>query len=160
TNTGTAPRSTNAFAVETNVKDGMMTSSPGSRSSSSAAISSAAVHECVSSARFAPVVRSSHAWQRFVNTPSPARCPCACASAMYASSRPVMYGRLNGIPSRLIRGFRETGAREVYTKPTRKRGDPLRACSGAHDDDQARDHEQRADDASRADRLAEHERAG
>ena len=29
TNTGTAPRSTNAFAVETNVNDGMITSSPG-----------------------------------------------------------------------------------------------------------------------------------
>ena len=29
TNTGTAPRSTNAFAVDTNVNDGMMTSSPG-----------------------------------------------------------------------------------------------------------------------------------
>ena len=46
TNTGPAPRSTNALAVETKVNDGMITSSPGSRSSSSAAISSAAVHEC------------------------------------------------------------------------------------------------------------------
>ena len=42
TNTGTAPRSTNAFAVDTNVNDGISTSSPGSRSSSSADISSAA----------------------------------------------------------------------------------------------------------------------
>ena len=45
TNTGVAPRSTNALAVETNVNDGMITSSPGPMSSSSAAISSAAVHE-------------------------------------------------------------------------------------------------------------------
>ena len=69
TNTGTAPRSTKALAVETNVNDGMMTSSPGSRSSSSAAISSAAVHECVSSALARAGRRSSHAWQRFVKAP-------------------------------------------------------------------------------------------
>ena len=50
TNTGTPPRSTNAFAVETKVYDGMMTSSPGPMSASIAAISSAAVQECVSSA--------------------------------------------------------------------------------------------------------------
>ncbi len=82
TNTGTAPRSTNAFAVDTNVNDGMMTSSPGSRSSSSADISSAAVHEWVRSARRVPVVVSSQALQRFVKGPSPERCPFACASAM------------------------------------------------------------------------------
>ena len=34
TNTGTAPRSTKALAVETKVNDGMITSSPGSRSAS------------------------------------------------------------------------------------------------------------------------------
>ena len=45
TNTGRAPRSTKALAVETKVNDGTITSSPGSRSSSSAAISSACVHE-------------------------------------------------------------------------------------------------------------------
>jgi hypothetical protein len=49
TNTGVAPRSTNAFAVDTNVNDGMRTSSPGPTSDSIAAISSAAVQECVSS---------------------------------------------------------------------------------------------------------------
>ena len=47
TKTGVAPRSTKALAVETNVKDGMITSSPGPTSASSAAISSAAVQECV-----------------------------------------------------------------------------------------------------------------
>ena len=50
TKTGTAPRSTAALAVDTKVKDGMMTSSPGARSNSIAAISMAAVQECVSRA--------------------------------------------------------------------------------------------------------------
>ena len=48
TKTGTAPRSTKALAVETNVNDGMITSSPSARSSSMAAISSACVQEVVS----------------------------------------------------------------------------------------------------------------
>ena len=48
TKTGTAPRSAKALAVETKVNDGMITSSPGRRSSSSAAISRAWVHEGVS----------------------------------------------------------------------------------------------------------------
>jgi hypothetical protein len=82
TNTGTAPRSTNAFAVDTKVNDGMITSSPRVRSASSAAISSAAVHECVSSALRAPIAFSSQALQRRVNGPSPERWPFACASAM------------------------------------------------------------------------------
>ena len=62
--TGRAPRSTNAFTVETNVNDGTITSSPGRKSSSSAAISSACVHDVVSSARRTPSVLSSSAWQR------------------------------------------------------------------------------------------------
>jgi hypothetical protein len=89
TNTGVAPRSTNALAVETKVNDGMITSSPGCRSISSAAISSAAVHECVKSARGAPIRCSSHAWHRLVKRPLPASCPAAAASWMYADSRPV-----------------------------------------------------------------------
>jgi hypothetical protein len=47
TNTGTAPRSTKAFAMLTNVHDGMMSSSPGPMLASMAVISSAAVHESV-----------------------------------------------------------------------------------------------------------------
>jgi hypothetical protein len=43
-NTGVAPRKTNAFAVDTKVKEGIMTSSP-AFTVSMAAISSAAVHE-------------------------------------------------------------------------------------------------------------------
>ncbi len=54
TNTGMAPLSANAFAVETKVKDGMITSSPGFRSHRSAAISSAAVHDGVISTRRVP----------------------------------------------------------------------------------------------------------
>ena len=73
TNTGTPPRSTNALAVETKVNEGMITSSPGAMSARIAAISSAAVHECVSSAFSQPVERSSQAWQRLVNGPSPER---------------------------------------------------------------------------------------
>lgn len=96
TKTGTPPRNTKALAVETKVYDGSMTSSPSSMSRSSAIISSAAVHEGVSSALRQPVCCSSHAWLRRVKGPSPARWPQECASAMYASSRPVMYGRLNG----------------------------------------------------------------
>ena len=61
TKTGTAPRSANALAVETKVNDGMITSSPGPTSASSAAISSAAVHECVSRAAAAPVSATSQA---------------------------------------------------------------------------------------------------
>ena len=79
TKTGTAPRRTAAFAVETKVNEGMMTSSPGASSNSSAAISIAAVQECVRSACRHPVAASSQALQRFVNGPSPLRCRLAMA---------------------------------------------------------------------------------
>src|SRR3954465_178327 len=59
TNIATAPRSTKTLAVETKVNDGIPTWSPG-LSRSSAAISSADVHECVTRARRLPIVRSSH----------------------------------------------------------------------------------------------------
>ena len=97
TNTGVAPRSTKAFAVETNVYEGMMTSSPGPTSASSADISSAAVHECVSSTRCAPVSRSSHSCARRVKRPSPERWPAAIACAMKRNSSPVSCGLLNVI---------------------------------------------------------------
>ena len=71
TNTGTAPRSAYAFAVETKVNDGMITSSPGSRSSSSAVISSACVQEVVSSEPTPPVSLVSSSVARAVNGPSP-----------------------------------------------------------------------------------------
>jgi hypothetical protein len=96
TNTGTPPRSTNALAVETKVNEGMMISSPGSIPARIAAISSAPVPECVSRALAQPLARSSHAWQRLVNGPSPERCMFSCACRMYSSSRPVRNGLLNG----------------------------------------------------------------
>ncbi len=82
TNTGRAPRSTNALTVETNVNAGQITSSPGWMSSSSAAISSACVHDVVSSALRAPVISSSSAWQRLVKAPSPEMVPRSIASRM------------------------------------------------------------------------------
>ena len=81
TKTGTAPRSTAALAVDTKVNEGMMTSSPGARSNSSAAISIAAVQEWVRSAWRAPVSCSSQALQRLVKGPSPLRCRLPMASA-------------------------------------------------------------------------------
>lgn len=53
TNTGFAPRSTKALAVDTKVKDGMMISSPSPTSANIAAISNAAVQEWVNKARLA-----------------------------------------------------------------------------------------------------------
>ena len=72
TKTGTPPRSANAFAVDTNVNDGMITSSPGTMLPRRAAISSAPVQECVSSALTQPTCSSSQAWQRREKMPSPA----------------------------------------------------------------------------------------
>ncbi len=71
TKTGTAPRMAIAVAVEENVNDGQMTSSPGSSSSRRPAISRAWVHEVVSSACFVPVCSTSHWVARSVNGPSP-----------------------------------------------------------------------------------------
>src|SRR5437773_9648325 len=75
-NTGLAPRSTNAFTVDTKVKDGTMTSSPGLMSSNSADISSACVHDVVNSADETGKRFSSHSRQRLVKGPSPERCRC------------------------------------------------------------------------------------
>jgi hypothetical protein len=73
-NTGVAPRNTNAFAVETKVNDGTMTSSPGLMSSRIAAISSACVHDPVRSADGTPNFFSNNSRQRLVKGPSPERC--------------------------------------------------------------------------------------
>src|SRR4051812_5894965 len=96
TNTGTAPRLAYALAVVTNVNDGMITSSPGRRSSSRADISSAAVHDGVMSTLTAPVSPSSHSPQRRPNAPLPERCPESIAARMWSNSVPTTYGRLNG----------------------------------------------------------------
>ena len=97
TKTVRAPRSANAFAVDTNVNDGTMTSSPGCMSSSSAAISSACVHDVVSST-VAPWCTSHNSdAARLVMTPSPDRWPEAKASATRSSWPGAIVGRLNGI---------------------------------------------------------------
>jgi hypothetical protein len=92
-----APRSKKALAVETNVYDGRMTSSPGSMSQSRAAISSAEVQEVVSSTRVAPNARSINSWHSRVNGPSPPIWPSATLRATAASSSPTTYGRLKGM---------------------------------------------------------------
>ncbi len=89
TKTGVAPRSTNALAVETNVNDGMITSSPGPTPASSAAISSAPVQECVISTRRAPVSSPSSCSQRVVQGPLPPVQPPSSAAAIEAASSPV-----------------------------------------------------------------------
>ena len=96
-NTGTPPRNTNAFAVETKVYEGTITSSPGFMSSNRAAISRAAVQEWVSSAFLVPVFSSSQRWQFCVKGPSPAKTPLAYASVIYPGSLPVICGLLKGI---------------------------------------------------------------
>ena len=80
TKTGVPPRTTTAVAVETNVNDGITTSSPGLTSRSITAISRAAVHECVSRTWSLPMRSLSHWLHRSVNGPLPARCPFSIAS--------------------------------------------------------------------------------
>ncbi len=80
--TGRAPRSTKALTVETKVKAGTMTSSPGWISSSRAAISSACVQDVVSRARATPSSASSRFRHCLVNRPSPEIWPAAMAWAM------------------------------------------------------------------------------
>ena len=70
-NTRVAPRSAKAFAVETKVYEGRMTSSPGLILSRMADISSASVHEVVSKVLRMASLRSNMAWHFFVNSPSP-----------------------------------------------------------------------------------------
>ena len=71
TKTAFAPRRTNASAVDTNVYDGIITSSPGCISAKIAAISVACVHDVVNKAFLVPVVFSIHSEHFFVNSPSP-----------------------------------------------------------------------------------------
>ena len=72
-NTGVAPTRTTAFAVDTKVNDGRMTSSPGPSSRSIAAISSPAVHDGVIKTFWMPNWLSRISLQRRVNPPSPPR---------------------------------------------------------------------------------------
>ena len=81
-NTGVAPRSTYAFIDETKVNEGTITSSPARTSSSSADISSAAVHDVVRRALATPNDSSRQLWQRLVKGPSPERRLLVSASVM------------------------------------------------------------------------------
>ena len=111
TKTGVAPRRTNALAVEENVNEGMITSSPGPTSDSSAVISSAPVQECVMSTRAGvPVSSRMSAWQCSPAGPLPPVQPRSSAAAMRAFSPPVRSGRLNG--SRLMRAPAPAAARQ------------------------------------------------
>ena len=83
------------------MNDGRMTSSPGWRSSRSADISSACVHEVVSSAAGTSSRSVSKVVARLVNGPSPESGPPAIASLMYRTSDPARLGRLNGIARRV-----------------------------------------------------------
>ena len=97
TNTGRAPRRAIALAVETNVNDGRIASSPGPKSHNRAAISRAAVQDGVSSTLAMPNWRASSSAQPRVNRPSLANWPERIASATYWASWPAMHGRTNGM---------------------------------------------------------------
>ncbi len=95
---GVNPCIANAFAVDTKVNEGTITSSPGRASSSSADISSAAVQELVRSAGCAPVSSRRRVSQPCVHGPLPDSLPlpndvghaAGCASG-------ISVGRLNGM---------------------------------------------------------------
>src|SRR5262245_33874692 len=97
TNTGRAPERTNAFAVETNVYEGMITSSPGCTSHRSAAISSPAVHDGIIRARWIPKRSWMKRAQPLEKRPSAAISPRLIAWLTYSSSLPEMYARLKGM---------------------------------------------------------------
>ena len=69
--TGRAPRRTNAFAVETKVNDGMITSSPGAEVEEQGGHLEGVVQEVVSSTWRAPSSSSSRRRHFSVKTPSP-----------------------------------------------------------------------------------------
>ena len=92
----------NAFAVDTKVNDGTMTSSPGAPSTRMAQISSAAVHELVSSARRAPVSLSSADSQRWVKGPLPDSLPLLRASVTARAAAGAVVGRLKGMRNVIV----------------------------------------------------------
>src|SRR5690554_3648978 len=75
----------------------MMTSSPGCMSIKTAASSSAAVQEGVSSVFLAGRLASNQFWHFLPKGPSPESLPLSSACLMYSSSAPVIGGLLNGI---------------------------------------------------------------
>src|SRR5579872_3568229 len=103
-NTGVAPRSANALAVETKVNEGMMTSSPGPIFARRADISNAAVQECVSSAG-APNSCESRSWHRTVKGPSPEMSPDFRHSDRYVKALASISGLENAAIVFFIFGY-------------------------------------------------------
>jgi hypothetical protein len=118
-----APTRANADAVATNVYDGTITSSPGSRSSTSAATSSAPVQLCVRSTCGAPVYCESHACTFLLCSRLPPKPPLAKTRSMYSRSFPAMNGSLKLI----VMGA--TG-REAYQRAEERQGPALDGAPG------------------------------
>ena len=100
TKTGVAPRRAKALAVETKVKEGMITSSPGPTPDSIPAISSACVHDVVSMTVWAPVIDFSCSSQAWTNRPPPVSEPLCTTWVRLAISWPVGHGLENGMIGR------------------------------------------------------------
>lgn len=92
-----APLRINAFAVDTNVYEGIMTSSPGFIFNNKAEISNALVQEFVINVFLKPYRFSKNSSHFLVNIPSPDILPEATACFIYFVSLPVKNGLLNGI---------------------------------------------------------------
>mmetsp|Transcript_30419 Transcript_30419/g.71048 ORF Transcript_30419/g.71048 Transcript_30419/m.71048 type:complete len:223 (+) Transcript_30419:1284-1952(+) len=97
TNTGVAPWLTNALAVDTNVYDGIITSTSGPDPMHTEHISSAAVPELTSSAFFTPSSASSRDWHSGPYLQCVWICLPANKALMLSSSPAPKYGLLLGI---------------------------------------------------------------
>lgn len=97
TKTGVNPLIANALAVETKVKEGTITSSPGDFRIRSAAISSALVHDVVINVRGISNLSDISRSDESVNSPPPAKCPEVAATLRASISRESRFGQLNGI---------------------------------------------------------------
>lgn len=96
-NTTFAPRRMKAFAVDTNVYDGIITSSPGLMFNRRAEISKEPVHEFVINVFLNLYLFSKNSSHFLVNIPSPDILPEVTACFIYFISLPVKNGLLNGI---------------------------------------------------------------
>ena len=94
---GVNPCIAKAFAVDTNVNEGTITSSLGRASTISADISSADVQELVRSAACALVSSRRRVSQACVNGPLPDSLPLRMASDTQSSASGISVGRLNGM---------------------------------------------------------------
>src|SRR4051794_20761025 len=103
----------------------MITSSPGARSSSSAVISRACVHEVVNSAPSPPVSLATSSVARVVNGPSPTTAAEVNAWLTYVSSSPAIPALANGMGNRSdMRGDHNGLARSAHGVEPPRRTDP------------------------------------